>query len=258
MRVLLMAFVVIALSATSATAGTRHPEANIAGSLQPRGVFAEHVKTHVHVRGKRFQAQWTSTFVDSLESGISGWPLTGVLEDDPAEWYAYFGLDLSVFGFVCITEVEPSAWCYHRVFLGPIPTQIYLNWFNNNVAPTYIQAAALIMTMVHEANHYRLVSADEGRVNACALQQFPGVLGQYFQIYPTISKTVPVKKTVWKWKWVWVHRHGKRVKVRRHVRRVVTTYVQRTFQNPDYVNLVGASIAFYQSQPPPYNTGTCY
>jgi hypothetical protein len=247
-----------AIFAGTAQAGSSQVERDVVGSGRPAsGAFTE--RLNFRLQAKHSQALWGSTFLDGLVDGLSGWPLTTVLEDDPSEWYTLFGLDPStVGGFVCITDADPANWCYHRVFLGPIPTTTFISWLNYNQSPTYWDAAVAIMVVTHEATHYRLFSADEGRVNACALQEFPGVITQYFQIAPTTTKTVPVKKTVWRWKWAWVHRHGKRVKVRKHVRHVVTRYEQRTFQNPDYVNLIAASIAFYRSQPPPYNTGTCY
>ena len=243
------------LAAGAAQAGTSRVDRNVTGTRPTTGVFTQHVKGRF---GKRFQSLYSSTFLDSVESGISGWTLTTTLEDDPAEWLALFGVDTNVAGFVCITVVDPNDPCYHRVFLGPVPTATFLTWLNNQQPVTYWDAAVAVMTVTHEANHYKLYSGDEGRVNACALQQFPGVLSTYFGIYPTITKTVPVKKVVWKKKWVWVRRHGKRVRVRKRVRRVITVYVQKMFANPDYTNLVAASQAVYHSQPPPYSTGTCY
>jgi hypothetical protein len=243
------------LLAATAQAGTNRAEGDVAGSRPTSGLYTHDIKTPL--RGKRFQSLYSSTFLDSVEYGISGWTLSTVLEDDPVEWASVFGVDSNVLGFVCITDVDPNHWCYHRVFIGPVPTVTFLAWFNNQPV-TYWDAAAAVMTVTHESLHYRLYSADEGRVNACALQQFPTVISTYFGFSPTITKTVPVKKVKWKWKWVWARKHGKRVKVRKRVRRVVTVYVQKTFANPDYTNLVGAAQAFYRSQPPPYNTGTCY
>jgi hypothetical protein len=242
---------------TSASAyGASGSEPNVAGKAAPtRGVLTERVKTRPNI--KAFDTLYGSPFLDHVVSGISGWPLTTTLENDPAEWYGLFGIDDSVLGFVCITDTDPSDWCYHSVLIGPTATFTFMNWFND-VSPTYWDAAIAIMTVTHESNHYKLMSADGGRVNACALQQFPSVIDTYFGIRPTITKTVAVHKVVWRWKWVWTHRHGKRVKVKKRVSQVITTYVQQTFQNPDYVNLVAAANLFYQSQPPAYNTGTCY
>jgi hypothetical protein len=256
LKVALRTLLATLLFAATAQAGTTQREFNVAGMARPAtGLLAEHLKTRP--AGKRSHALYSSTFLDGVVSGISGWNLTTVMENDSFEWAALFGADADVLGFVCITVVDPNDPCYRRVFVGPSPTVTFINWFNNQ-APTYIDAAIAIMTITHEANHYRLYSADEGRVNACALQQFPSVLSTYFQILPTTTKTVPVKKVVWRKKWVWVHRNGRRVHVRKRVRRVIVIYVQKTIQNPDYVNLIAAAEAFYRSQPPPYSTGTCY
>ena len=114
------------------------------------------------------------------------------------------------------------------------------------------------MTITHESKHYQLFSADEGRVNACALQAFPSVIDQYFSIHPTVTKTVAKKKVVWRKKRVRVRRHGHLVWTVKRVKRIITVYVQETAPNPDYVNLVQAAQQFYAAQPPPYNSGTCY
>lgn len=243
--------------AAAAQAGSTQAERNVAGTTgPPAGVFAEHV--NAHPGGKRFQTLYTLPFLDTVAAGVSGWPLSSVLEDDPAEWSALFGLDpTTVLGFVCITVTDPLDACYHKVFLGPIPTTTLINWLNYDQAPTYWDAAIAIMTITHEADHYKLQSADEGRVNACALQQFPSVITTYFGIDPTVKQRVAVRKVVWRKKWVWVKRHGHRVRVHKRVRNVIVVYVQKTVQNPDYVNLVAAAQAFYHSQPPPYSTGTC-
>jgi hypothetical protein len=124
--------------------------------------------------------------------------------------------------------------------------------------PTYWDAAVAIMTVTHESNHYKLFSGDEGRVNTCALQQFPSVIDTYFNIHPTITRTVAVRTTVLVKKRIWVRRHGRRVRVTRRVRSFRVVYRQQTVPNPDYVLLVQAAQQFYASQPPPYNSGTCW
>jgi hypothetical protein len=133
----------------------------------------------------------------------------------------------------------------------------FSSWFNGQ-APTYWDLAIAIMVLTHEANHYKLYSADEGRVNACALQQFPSVIDTYFQIHPTITKTVAVTKVAWRTKNVWVPRHGRRVRVAIRVRTVKVVNVQQTVANPDYTYLGQAAQQFYASQPAPYSTGICW
>lgn len=255
MKRAVVALVATLVLAGAAQAGTSHLQSNVAGKARPSGTSTLHVRTKLRVKGA--QSLYTSTFLDTVADGVSGWPLQTLLEDDPVEWAYSFGVDANVLGFVCITVQDPNDFCYHRVFLGPVPTVTFMHWFNGQ-APTYYDAAVAVMTITHESKHYGLQSADEGRVNACALQAFPSVIDTYFQIHPTITQTVTKKKVVWKKKRVRVRRHGRWIWKVKRVKHVVTVQVQQTVQNPDYVNLVSAAQQFYASQPPPYNTGTCY
>ena len=255
MRLALTSLLATLVAAGSAQAGTARLQSNVAGSTRSSGALAEHVRAPLS--GKRSQALYSSAFLDQVVDGISGSPLTAVLENDPVEWTTAYGNDVTVLGFVCLNDTEPNDWCYHRVFLGPVPTLTFINW-SAGQTPTYLDAAVAIMTVTHESIHYQKNSGDEGRVNACALQQFPGVIDRYFGIHPTVTKTVAVKKGVRRKTRVRVRRHGRWVWFVKRLRHVVTVHVQRTVPNPDYVNLVQASQAFYASQPPPYNSGTCF
>jgi hypothetical protein len=253
---LVLTLLVAALAvAATAEAGTTRTESNVAGTAGPTGTLAQRVRAPL--AAKQAQALYSSTFLDGVVDGISGQPLTTVLEDDPVAWATTFADDLTVLGFVCFADTDPSDWCYHRVFLGPIPTLTFIKWAEGQ-APTYWDAAVAIMTVTHESIHYQKASGDEGRVNACALQQFPAVIDTYFGIHPTVTKTVAVAKRVWRKKRLRVRRHGRWVWVAKRVRKVVTVHVRQTVPNPDYVELVQASQDFYASQPPPYNSGTCY
>jgi hypothetical protein len=91
-----------------------------------------------------------------------------------------------------------------------------------------------------------------------ASQPSPGVIDRYFGIHPTVTKTVALKRVVWRKKRVRVRRHGRWVRIVKRVPHVVTAYEQRTVQNADYVDLVQAAQQFYASQPPPYSTGSCW
>jgi hypothetical protein len=255
MKVLLLALLASAIFAGVAQAGTPQLQEDVVGSGRPTGASAQYVQTRIP--GKSFHTLYGSSFLDSLASGVSGWGLTTALEDDPVEWAYLFGMDTNVAGFVRLLATSPTDPYYHRIFLGPVPTVTFLKWFGKQPV-TYYEAAVALMTVVHEADHYRLFSADEGRVNACALQEFPSVLQTYFQVSPTTTTTAAVKKVVWRKKWAWAHRHGRRVRVKKRVRRVVVTYVQQTVENPEFSNFVQAAQQFYASQPPPYNTGTCW
>jgi hypothetical protein len=243
--------------AGSAQAGSMNSEKQVAGTSHPTAATAKHVRTRLSRKGFQTFALYRSTFLDSVADGISGWPLSTHSENDPAEWAFLFGLDVNTLGFTCITIFDPADWCYHAIFLGPIPTLTFISWFSGQ-SPTYLDAAIAIMTLTHEANHYKLYSKDEGRVNACALQQFPSVIDTYFQIHPTITQTVAVRKVVWRTKKVWVRRHGRRVRIAKRVRTVKVVYVQQTTPNPDYTSLLQAAQQFYLSQPAPYSTGTCW
>jgi hypothetical protein len=119
-----------------------------------------------------------------------------------------------------------------------------------------------ILTLTHEAYHQRLYSGDESRVNACALRDFGSTIQSQFAISPTVEQTVttPVVSTHRVRQTAWRIVKGKRV--RRYVYRLVsqTTYRNDTVvsDNPTYTDLVGAAEAFVASQPPPYNSGTCF
>jgi hypothetical protein len=243
--------------AGTAQAGTIRSQTNVAGHGRSNATIAAHVQARLSTRSFHPFSLSTSSFLTSVVDGISGWPLTVSLEDDPAEWVDPFGMDTNVLGFVCVYVADPNDWCYRRVFVGPVPTHTFTSWSSGQL-PTYWDAAVAIMTVTHESNHYKLFSGDEGRVNTCALQQFPSVIDTYFNIHPTITRTVAVRTTVLVKKRIWVRRHGRRVRVTRRVRSFRVVYRQQTVPNPDYVLLVQAAQQFYASQPPPYNSGTCW
>jgi hypothetical protein len=247
----------ITLLAMLVLAGAAQPtrvESSVAGRARPTGKAG--LRVRARLAGKGFQTLYSSTFLDGVADGISGRPLSTVLEDDPAEW-TQFGVGVNVLGFVCIMDADSNDWCYHRVFLGPPVARTFTDWLNGQ-APSYYDAAVAIMSITHESTHYQLLSADEGRVNACALRQFPGVIDRYFGIHPTVTKTVAVKRVVWRKKRVRARRHGRWVRIVKRVPHVITAYEQRTVQNADYADLVQAAQQFYASQPPPYSTGTCW
>jgi hypothetical protein len=252
-----VATVVAALALVGAAQATTFgSQVNVAGVGRPSAATRQHVRTRLPLRAQTF-ALYTSSSLSALADGISGWPLTVDFEDDPAEWAYYFGAPADVLGFACIYQTDPYDLCYHRIFIGPAPTVTFINWFNG-LAPTYSDAAVAIMTLTHEAMHYKLFSADEGRVNACALQEFPSVIDTYFGIHPTVTTMVPVKIVVWKTKRVWVWRHGRRVRIAKRVKVVKVVNQERIVSNPDYVNLVLAAKQFHDSQPPPYNSTYCW
>jgi hypothetical protein len=134
-------------------AGTIHSQTNVAGHGRPNATMATQVQARLSTRSFRPFSLSTSSVLTSVVDGISGWPLTVSLEDDPAEW---------------------------------------------------------------------------------------------------------ARTTVWVKKRIWVRRHGRRVRVTKRVRSFRVVYRQQAAPNPDYVLLVQAAQQFYASQPPPYNSGTCW
>jgi hypothetical protein len=194
--------------------------------------------------------------VDQIASAVAGMSLEVLGEDDWSAWadLAYPD-DPRILGFVSIYD-SPSSPLYHRVFVSPgYWAPLYgaaVNGPDRSGFDRYTTALA-IFTLTHEAYHFRLLSADEGRVNACALRAFPDVLTTQFGLSPTTTQTET--KSV-------------RVRVREVVsvgRRRVTRYRWKTSRrkvttivpNPAYTGLVADVEDFYRRQPPSYNGGAC-
>src|SRR4029077_9803710 len=118
MKALLVATLASAIFAGAAQAGTTHPRSDVLGSGRPTGTSAQYVQTRIP--RKSFQTFYVSSFLDRLESGVSGWALTTVLPDDPVDWAYYFGMTTNVGGFVYPFVTDPTDAYYHRVFLGPV------------------------------------------------------------------------------------------------------------------------------------------
>ena len=212
---------------------------------------------------------WHVTTYDTLVSGIAGYPLTIDVSDDDVEWMQINGGD-GVLGFTALYATPTSTiynphdgysyWTYRRIWLAPRVWRslqdIQANGFRASM--DYYGAAIALMTLDHEAQHWRLMSGDEGRVNACALADLPRLLSSSFGVPPTVQQTVtvPQDRQV---------QQRYRVKIRGHLR-WRTRWVWKTFyvdqlqtvSNPVYSNLVTAAQAFYRSQPYPYNAGTCW
>jgi hypothetical protein len=245
------ASIALPLAGTAQASATTR-QSNVTGDARPAAAWSNHLPARLTPF-----TFYSSSGLATVANGISGWSLPVYLEDNPADWAYYFGLSTLEAGFVCIYQTDPANFCYHDIFLGPVPTATFISW-SNGISPSYWDAAVAIMTLTHEATHYKLFSSDEGRVNACALQEFPAVVDTYFGIHPTVTQTVAVNKTVYRTKKVWVRRNGRRVRITRRVRSVKVVYVEKSVANPVYATLIGAAQAFYNSQPPPYNSGTCY
>lgn len=181
---------------------------------------------------------------------------------------------------------------YHQIFLSPDETQAFFGSLpvvpGGAIQPIWdrlqdgtqdpVQAARAILTFIHESYHNRLLSTDEALVNACALRDFGYWLSRDFQIPETTTTTVTVAQQQTQTKQlayyvrvrVTHHKRLKNGKTRtsytyknvRHSKTVTTTTTtqvpqQQTIPNPLYQALVADAQAFYQSQPAPYNAGTC-
>jgi hypothetical protein len=178
-------------------------------------------------------------------------------EDDWAEWadLNYPDDPQRIMGFVSIYD-SPSSPLYHRVLVSPgYWAALYgaaVNGPDRSGFDRHTTALA-IFTLTHEAYHFRLLSADEGFVNACALRAFPGVLTTQFGLSPTVTRTetrslrVRVRERV---------RIGRR-RVMRYRWKISHRAVTTTVPNPAYTELVADVEDFYRRQPPSYNSGTC-
>jgi hypothetical protein len=225
---------------------------------------SEPVPTSGVQAGTASKQLWHSTHYDTIASTLAGFPIVAAGEDDYNEWgsFLYPENPYAVLGFTMI-DAPPSSPVYHAIFLAP-PIWSTLTQIDSGGIDSVprADAARAILTLTHEAYHQRLYSADESRVNACALRDFGSTIQSQFGVAPTVEKTVTtpvvtyhqVRKTVW--------RTVKGKRVRRYVYRSVpqTTYRDDTVvsDNPTFSELVGSAQTFVASQPPPYNSGTCY
>src|SRR4029453_1503594 len=132
--------------------------------------------------------------VDQIGSDIAGKSVHVVGEDDWNEWASFLDADddpSAVLGFT-FPFAAPSSVLYHTIFINPDlwPTLLKagVNGAEGSGSSRYLTAVA-IFSLTHEAYHQRLISGDEGRVNACALKAFPDVLARGFGVQPTVTKT---------------------------------------------------------------------
>lgn len=205
--------------------------------------------------------------LDPVATDVAGFPLQVNASDNVTEWNEINGEPangpFTVAGFTA-PFVAPgdklydpydglSYDDYRVIWLSPDNYNILRNGTNDPY-----QLAEALLTLDHESMHQRLQSADENRVNACALQDIPRLLTTDFAIQPTITRTtsVPVRTRVRiRYR---AHQHGRWVFRHKYVTR--TNYVSetQTVPNPTFTSIVTAATAVYRNQPPSYNTGTCY
>lgn len=215
---------------------------------------------------------WHETDYDTVVSNVAGYPLTIETSDNDSEWLsislAISGSD-GVIGFTDPNATPRSTlynpwdakryWTYRRVWLAPeiwrSLQDIRSNGFRDSM--DFSGAAMALMTLDHEAQHWRLWSSDEGRVNACALADMPRLLTSVLGVPATVQRTVtvPQNRQVQQRYKVKVHGHWRWRS--RYVWKTFYVDQQQTQNNPIYWNLITDAQAFYRSQPYPYNAGTC-
>jgi hypothetical protein len=219
---------------------------------------------------------WHAGPLDPIASEIAGFPLQVMTSDNVTEWNAIVGNQgpYSVLGFTA-PDALPSSWIYNphdgrgyyvyrTVWLNPEIDATFRSILTSgiNESSNAYSVAKALMTLDHEAQHQRLHSGDEGRVNACALADLPRLLNTRFNVPSTTTVTVPsdvpyqekvkVKYRV-KVKKRWVYRYRYK-----YVDRIRTEYVQQTVANPTFTRVMDAAMWFRANQPAPYSTGTCY
>lgn len=197
--------------------------------------------------------------VDQIASDVAGTSVQVLGEDDWNEWASFLDAGdepRAVLGFT-FPFAAPSSVLYHLIFINPDlwPTlsKAGVNGAEGSGSSRYMTTVA-IFSLTHEAYHQRLVSGDEGRVNACALKAFPDVLTREFGVPPTLTTTSSVPSQV-----------RVRYRVRSHNRwvsryrwKTVWHTVTNTAPNPVFQEYVADAQDFYSNhQPAPYNTGTC-
>ena len=209
--------------------------------------------------GSAQAAYKTDPKVDAIGRNISGIYDVFVVGNDSWSFWAWdTGVKdpSAVTGFVDISAPRSSV-RYHNIYISPAYWPALLGAALNgaeNSGYDRSTTAKAILTLTHEAYHYRLFSGDESRVNACVLKLFPDVLTAEFGVYPTVTteRSVPSQVRV-------------RYRVRSHNRwvyryrlKTVWRNVSNTSPNPVFQEFVADAQYFYSHQPPPYNSGTCY
>jgi len=212
---------------------------------------------------------WHMVDLDAAASEIAGFPLTVVASDSVYEWNVLTGGEspYNVTGFN-LTFAAPTTLlynpadgkyyqAYHAIYLSPY---IYAVLHTDLAHDNPYDAAITLLTLDHEAQHQRLHSGDEGRVNACALQDMPRFVAKFMPATTQQTVQVPVTNRVKVTYRAHVKLHG------RWVYRWRSKYVTRTsydaqvqtIDNPAFVAILSAARDVYGKQPPPYSTGTCY
>jgi hypothetical protein len=239
-----------------------------AGSQPARGVSydvrPEPMPTTGVQPGAVSKQLWSSEHYNAVASALAGFPIVADGEDDYNEWSWFLEGDdpTAVLGFTMV-DIPSSSSFYHHIFLAP-PIWSTLDKIATGGIDSVSRAdaAEAILTLTHEAYHQRLDSGDESRVNACALRDFGSVLESQFNVPASTEQTVTTPVSTQHRVRLAVWRTVKGKHVRRFVYRLVpqTSYREQTVElaNPIHDELVAAAQSFVASQPPPYNSGTCF
>ena len=206
---------------------------------------------------------WHMTALDQAASEIAGFPVEVDASDSIAEWttFAGYGPD-EVTGFTYVTA-NPGAQmynpydgyyhdAYHHLYLSP---SIYATFHTNLAQANPTDAAVALLTLDHEAQHQKLHSGDESRVNACALADLPG--SRPGGSSPTTIQNVQVPQSYRAKLRYRTKVHGRWVWRLRYVNRVRYVSQSQTVANPAYTAVLNAAHDIYIHQPAPYNAGTC-
>ena len=207
---------------------------------------------------------WHMTWLDQAASEIAGFPVTVNASDSVDEWNALLDGDGEyVAGFTFVYALPSTLlynrWdghyysAYHDVFLRP---SIYATFHTDMAKANPYDTAEALLTLDHEAQHQRLHSGDESRVNACALADLPRFTAKWIPTTTTQGVQVPVSyraKVRYR-----ARVHGRSVWRSRYVTRVRYVWQTQTVANPAYSAVLAAAHDLYTHQPAPYNAGTCW
>lgn len=212
---------------------------------------------------------WHLPELDAAVSEVAGTNLTVVTSDSYAEWDVLAGM-VGVDGWTCIL-CSPYALIYNP-FDGKVYNVYHTVWIHYDLWLSlakamnrrfldpldYSRLGEAMLTIDHEAMHWRLFSRDESRVNACALQDLPRFLTNVWHIPATYEQTVTVAQHYRVRVRYRARVHGKLVWRHRLVTRTRWVDTLQTVANPVYAGILNSATAFRATQPAPYNSGPCF
>ena len=211
---------------------------------------------------------WHASSLDPIVTKLAGTSLTVVTSDNAVEWDAVSD-GPGVLGFTCPTcgpqaplynPYDGKSYAvYHTVYIAPEIDSVFRDIAQRGMREgmNSYQVGMAMLTLDHEAMHWRLYSGDEGRVNACALADLPRLLTEDFNVPSTTTKSVSVPQS-YRAKVRYRAKVGGRYIYRyRWVTRTRYVTQTQTVRNPVYWDTLSGAQAFYRDQPYPYNAGTC-